>query len=57
MSGYEVLDTYGPIAGGPSGGSSKRLQDWIERWRDEPGVKVLVAKDYSHLIVVRWWSL
>lgn len=47
-----VLETYRAHGAGPNGGSSKRLADWLEQWRDRDDVKVLVSKDYRHVVAV-----
>jgi len=50
-----ILDYYAVAGAGPAGGSDKRLELFLERWRacSRAGkVVVLVAHDHSHVVVV-----
>jgi len=46
-----VLDRY-PLKGAGPGGSSYRLGQWLEHWKNARGIRVLIAADHSELVVV-----
>jgi hypothetical protein len=47
-----VIARYVIRGAGPRGGSAFRFDKWLDRWRGNDSVRLLVARDSSEVIVV-----